>query len=56
MPEASVVRIEALIARGDRAQAEQLGRSFLATHPESPLSVRVRAMLDSVIDSGAASN
>jgi hypothetical protein len=56
MPEASVVRIEALIARGDRGQAGQLGRAFLAAHPASPLAVRVRAMLDSVIDPGAAGN
>ncbi|HXN34081.1 MAG TPA: outer membrane protein assembly factor BamD [Polyangiaceae bacterium] len=34
--EALVLRVDALVARGDRAEAEALGRSFLATHPASP--------------------
>jgi hypothetical protein len=55
-PEATVVRVEALLAGGDRVQAARLGRAFLAAHPDSPLAVRVRSMLDSVIDSGRADN
>jgi hypothetical protein len=45
-PEAVVVRIEALVALGDRTQADRLGRRFLAAHPTSPLADRVRATLN----------
>jgi outer membrane protein assembly factor BamD (BamD/ComL family) len=54
--EATVVRIEALTALGNRAEAERLGRSFLALHPGSPLAQRVRSVLDSVIDSPRAND
>jgi hypothetical protein len=41
--EATVVRIEALNQRGDRAAAAVLGDRFLAAHPNSPYADRVRA-------------
>lgn len=44
-PEARVIRIEALLARGDRARAAAEARSFLASHPDSPLASRVRSLL-----------
>jgi hypothetical protein len=34
--EALVLRVDALVARGDRAEAAALSRGFLATHPVSP--------------------
>jgi hypothetical protein len=49
--EATVERIEALSALGRRGEAARIGRSFLASHPASPLAARVRGMVDSVIDS-----
>jgi hypothetical protein len=43
--EATVVRIEALLARGDRKAADGLARRLLAAHPASPHAARVRALL-----------
>jgi hypothetical protein len=43
--EAAVLRIEALSGRGDREQSHRLAQQFLATHPASPLSQRVRSLL-----------
>jgi hypothetical protein len=42
--EASVLRIEARSALGDRALALALARQFLALHPSSPLAQRVRSL------------
>jgi hypothetical protein len=44
-PEASALRIEALIAQGRRAEAAQLARVFMANHPGHPLTVRLRTFL-----------
>lgn len=44
-PEATVLRVEALSLRGDRAAATRLGRAFLAVHPESPHASRLRSLL-----------
>jgi outer membrane protein assembly factor BamD (BamD/ComL family) len=44
-PEAAVLRIEALLVRGDRARAKALADAFLAAHPKSPLAARVRALV-----------
>jgi hypothetical protein len=41
-PEASALRIEALIALGRRAEAAQLARAFMARHPGHPLTLRLR--------------
>jgi hypothetical protein len=41
-PEASALRIEALIALGRRAEAARLARVFMANHPGHPLTVRLR--------------
>jgi len=43
--EATLLRIEALTARGDRPAASRLMRSFLARHPHSLLAPRVHALL-----------
>jgi len=43
-PEATVVRIEALVKSGDRAGARLLGQNFLRAHPGSPLADRVRSL------------
>jgi hypothetical protein len=43
--EAEVLRIQALLARGDRAAAERTGNRFLATYPKSPHAPRVRSLL-----------
>jgi hypothetical protein len=44
-PEATVLRIDALNQRGDRAAASALGDRFLAAHPNSPYADRVRSIL-----------
>lgn len=43
--EATVLRIEALAARGDRAAAARIGNQFLATHANSPYARRVRSLI-----------
>jgi hypothetical protein len=43
--EAEVLRVEALLAEGDRASAARAGARFLAAHPESPHAARVRSLL-----------
>jgi hypothetical protein len=45
-PEATVLRIEALVAAGERAKAMTTARAFLATHPSSPLAARVRKIVE----------
>lgn len=42
--EATVLRVEALAARGDRAAAADLARRFVAAHPSSPMADRVRSL------------
>jgi len=44
--EATVMRIEALRARGDHAQAASIGERFLAQHPDGPYATRVRSLID----------
>jgi hypothetical protein len=44
--EASLLRIEALLAQGQAARAQALGRAFLARHPQSPLAQRVRSLTE----------
>ena len=43
--EATVLRIEALIASGQAGAARDLGSRFLAAHPTNPLGPRVRSLL-----------
>jgi outer membrane protein assembly factor BamD (BamD/ComL family) len=55
-PEATVVRIEALAARGDRAAAARLATEFLRSHPASPHAKRLRSLLaleTSSVDGGS---
>ena len=47
VPEATVVRIEALVGKGDKAAARRLADVFLRTHPGSPLAARVRSLTNS---------
>jgi hypothetical protein len=42
VPEATALRIEALIARGDAKTARRLAEAFLVDHPTSPLGPRIR--------------
>lgn len=44
-PEATVLRIRALLAHGELAAAETLGREFLARHPNGVHAKRIRALL-----------
>jgi len=46
-PESQVLRIEALVRKGDRAGATRLGEAFLARTPQSALAARVRSLLTS---------
>jgi TolA-binding protein len=43
--EATVQRVEALIATGDRDAATTIGESFLKRYPESPYSRRIASLL-----------
>ncbi|MBX3224750.1 MAG: hypothetical protein KF795_29810 [Labilithrix sp.] len=43
--EVAVMRIEALLARGESARARTLGEAFLARTPDSPYANRVRSLL-----------
>ena len=43
--EADVLRVEALLAAGDRAGAVRAGDRFLAAHAESPHAARVRSLI-----------
>jgi hypothetical protein len=42
--EATALRIEALVAAGRREEAALFARTFLSTHPNSPLTGRIRAL------------
>jgi hypothetical protein len=44
-PEVLVLRIQALVLRGDRAAAARLGNAYLDAHPRSPHANRVRSLL-----------
>lgn len=44
--ESTVLRIEALVARGQSAAAARLGKDFLAREPNGPYARRVRSLLD----------
>ena len=43
--EATVLRIEALAAKGDRDTAARIGRDFLQNHPNGPYAKRVRSVI-----------
>src|SRR6266511_4248644 len=43
--EATVLRIEALAARGDKQSATRIGRDFLQSHPNGPYAQRVRSVV-----------
>ncbi len=43
--EATVLRIETLIARGDRGAASRYGKAFLQNNPKSPYARRVRSLI-----------
>jgi hypothetical protein len=45
-PEATVLRIEALLRSPDSAKGQRLGSDFLNAHPESPYAARVRSLLN----------
>lgn len=44
--EAALLRIEALLSRGDTAKATRLGQQFLELHPRSALAPRLRSQLE----------
>jgi hypothetical protein len=46
-PEATVLRIEALVNAGDRAAAERAAEAFLRANPSSPYVPRIRTVLGS---------
>jgi hypothetical protein len=43
--EVAAMRIEALVARGERERARALGEAFLASSPSSPYASRIRSIL-----------
>jgi outer membrane protein assembly factor BamD (BamD/ComL family) len=45
LPEARVLRIEALLLAGDRAAATRLADDLLRTEPNGPYAQRVRTMM-----------
>ena len=44
-PEATVLRIEALVQAGDEAGATRLARAFLEGAPDTPYAARFRSLL-----------
>jgi outer membrane protein assembly factor BamD (BamD/ComL family) len=44
-PEASILRIEALVKTGDHAGAKRAGEAFLRANPTSPYAPRVQSLL-----------
>jgi hypothetical protein len=44
-PEAAVLRVEALVAAGDRDAARRAGDAFLRSHPSSPYGPRIQSLL-----------
>lgn len=53
--EATVQRVEALIASGDRASATRVGERFLKRYPDSPYSRRIVSLLGGAKDPGVDS-
>jgi len=45
--EANVLRIDAMLARGDREEARTLARRYVAAHPDDPHARRLRQLLES---------
>jgi hypothetical protein len=45
-PEATVLRVRTLLARGDRAAAEKIGEDYLSKHATGVHAKRIRALLD----------
>jgi hypothetical protein len=45
LTEASVLEIEALAARGERALTAKRAADFVAAHPDSPQADRLRALI-----------
>jgi hypothetical protein len=56
LAEAELLRIEALIHAGDAAQARARARDFLVRFPQSPLSKRLRSLLDRLSPADAPAN
>lgn len=50
--EASVLRIEALMASGDKGRARRLAKDFLTRHTNGPYERRVRSLMVSLSESG----
>jgi outer membrane protein assembly factor BamD (BamD/ComL family) len=44
-PEASVLRVEALMVKGDREEAQALADRFVAAHPTSPFAEKARRLV-----------
>lgn len=44
-PEATMLRIESLVAAGDRDAAQRAADTFLASHPTSPYAARIHSLL-----------
>jgi hypothetical protein len=45
VPEAAVLRVEALVKAGDRPAAYRFANAFLASEPRSPYAVRIQSLL-----------
>jgi TolA-binding protein len=45
-PEATVLRVQALVQQGDSARAAAIARTFLAQNPHSPHAARLRALVE----------
>ena len=48
MAEATVLRIEALAASGEKQAAARLGKAFLARDPNGPYARRVRSLIGEI--------
>jgi hypothetical protein len=44
-PEATALRVDALLQTGERAKGQALGEKFVAQHPNGPYTARIRSLL-----------
>jgi hypothetical protein len=45
-PEETILRVRALLARGERQRAVSLAQAFVSAHPDSPYAARIRAIVE----------
>ena len=55
-PEETILRVRALLARGERQRAVSLAQAFVSAHPDSPYAARIRAIVKRFTNRWVAAN